>query len=343
MTKKTITKTKVKKITKRIKNPALEILGQNEALKAIEIASDNNLSMLLIGETGTGKTTMIKSVADELGKTCLRFSINGETTVDEFVGRWTLKGGNTVYQDGILIEAMRKGWWIVVDELNSALPEILFTLHPLLDDDKYIILTNKDNEKVVPHKDFRFFASINPSGEYAGTKDMNKAFMSRFQMVLNIEYPSVAMERKIVKLKGSVDEWLASLMVDTSKAIRQVKEKEELYYSCSTRDLIQWGLLTKWFKLEDAFSMAILYKAEKEERSLIWKIFRDACGKYEKTKGKIRSEWMIEVDKKDTLSIIDELQSIFESYKKDMEKLKDKKIGEFNDKITLKKINIKEK
>ena len=335
MAKKTI------KTKSETKSKTLEIYGQNEALRAINIASENNLSMLLIGETGTGKTTMIKSVAERLGKTCLRFSINGETTVDEFVGRWTLKGGSTVYQDGILIEAMRNGWWIVVDELNSALPEILFTLHPLLDDDKYIILTNKDNEKVVPHKDFRFFASINPSGEYAGTKDMNKAFLSRFQMVLNIEYPSISMERKIVEEKGEVDTWVASLIVSVSKHIRDAKAKEELYYSCSTRDLIQWGLLTKWFSLGDAFSMSILYKADMEERALIWKIFKEDCDKFEQAKDKIRKEWRIEVDKKDLRSIVDEVQLIFDAYKQDMLNLKNEKVKEFKNSVELKKITIK--
>lgn len=320
---------------------SLTILGQDDAMKAIKIATENDLSALLIGETGTGKTTMIKAIAEEVGKTCLRFSLNGETTVDEFVGRWTLIGGNTVYQDGILIEAMKKGYWIVVDELNSALPEILFTLHPLLDDDKYIILTNKNNEKIVPHPDFRFFATMNPSGEYSGTKDMNKAFMSRFQMVLSIEYPSTLQERKIVESKGEVDNWMASLIVDVAKAIRSAKLKEETYYSCSTRDLIQCAQLTKWFSLDDSFCMAILHKAGQEEKNVVWKLFKSVCDKYEQVKDKIRKEWAIEVSNRETKSIIDELQTIFNAYKLDMQKLKDKKLKEFNDEILLKKIKIK--
>lgn len=245
-----------------------QIAGQDKAIEMIEIAAKADIPVLLVGETGTGKTTIVKHVAEKNKKTWTRFNLTGETTVDDFVGKFTLKNGETVWQDGILLQAMKDGHWLIVDEVNVALPEILFVLHSLLDDDKFVVVASNDGKVVRPHKEFRFFGTMNPVDEYAGTKDLNKAFKSRFGVILNIEYPDPITEVTIVAGKSGVETSVAASMVDVAQKIRELKAKEDIFYTCSTRDLIQWAKLSIVTDIRRAFESAILNKAEGDSKHL---------------------------------------------------------------------------
>lgn len=205
--------------------------------EVIKACVKENKPCLLIGETGTGKTTIIRELAHMAGKELIRVSLNGSTSVEEIIGKWLAKEGSTFWQDGILTQAMKKGHWIVFDEINAALPEILFTLHSLLDDDRRIMIAEKDGEIVIPVEDFRFFATMNPTEEYAGTKEMNKALMSRFTAVVYVEVPSADIEMNILKDHGATPKEAQDL-VQLAEQLRRHKKDENIYYFCSTRDLI---------------------------------------------------------------------------------------------------------
>jgi MoxR-like ATPase len=258
-----------------------EILGQNKIKNQLEIAAKLNIPVLLVGDTGTGKTTVIKELAEKYKQKWIRFNLTGDTTVDEFVGKYTLVNKQTVWEDGILLTAMKSGKWLIVDEINVALPEILFVLHSLLDDDRNVTVVNHQGEVVTPHKDFRFFGTMNPVDEYAGTKDLNKAFKSRFGMILNVNYPSAKVETKIVAGKGGVTQDIAAQIVDVGQALRQAKEKDQIFYTCSTRDLIQWASLVPVLGLSDAFEVALLNKAN-GDRNLVSNLYQRVTGQYVK-------------------------------------------------------------
>src|SRR5206468_1631140 len=115
------------------------------------VAIKSDKPALIIGETGCGKTSIVRELAHKHDHKFMRFNLTGETSVDEFVGKYTLVNGETVWQDGILLEAMKQGAFLVVDEINVALPEILFVLHSLLDDDKFVVVANHNGEIVRPH------------------------------------------------------------------------------------------------------------------------------------------------------------------------------------------------
>lgn len=246
-----------------------EILGQKKIQEQLEIAVDLDMSVLLVGDTGTGKTTIVKEVAERHKREWIRFNLTGETTVDEFVGKYVLQDRETVWEDGVLLTAMKTGKWLVVDEVNVALPEILFVLHSLLDDDRSVMVSNHNGEVVKPHKDFRFFGTMNPVDEYAGTKDLNKAFKSRFGMILNMEYPAPKVEAEIVEGKGKVPYEMATQIVDVAVKIRQAKEKNKVFYTCSTRDIIQWASLVEKLGLVDAFEVSLLNKANGDRAELV--------------------------------------------------------------------------
>lgn len=235
-------------------------------IKGLRTCITLNESALLIGETGTGKTTLVNEFAKEQGKILHRVSVNGSMGVDEILGKWLAKDGSTYWIDGILTKAVREGHWVIFDELNAMLPEMGFALHSLLDDAKTITLAEKDGELVRAHDDFRFFGSMNPSDDYAGTKEVNMALMSRFGGVFYIDvFPSH--HELAVLVRNKVDEGHATKLVNLAGQLRDMRQKGSLYTFVSTRDIIQAGkLATQGLELPLAVEFAIINKMTADEK-----------------------------------------------------------------------------
>ncbi len=251
----------------------MKIVGSAVVSEAVESVMEQCIAAsepaLLIGETGTGKTTIIRELAKKRKVELHRVSVNGSTGVEEILGKFLAKGGSTVWQDGILIAAMKKGDWVVFDEINAALPEILFALHSLLDDDRKVTLVEKDNEVVRPHENFRFFATMNPTEEYAGTKELNKAFMSRFAAILNIPTLSEADEHQLLTELHGVESNVAYKLVQLGTTLRKFKSEEKIFYFCSTRDLVHAGNMSKKLAFEVACQVSVFNKMSGDEREIV--------------------------------------------------------------------------
>ncbi len=220
-----------------------------KVMEQVAVAISYKMPVLLIGETGTGKTSLVRHLAFSTSNAFVRVNHNGGTTIEDIVGRWVInKNGQTEWVDGILIESMKKGYWFLVDEINAAGAEINFVYHSLLDDDGRVILAEKGNEVVIPHANFRFFGAMNPPTEYAGTKELNKALMSRF-MVAHVDFPPPRVEQKILtsRVPGITDD-TAERMVRFAGEIRAMHAKEEVRFVLSTRDLLMWATMFKVYK-----------------------------------------------------------------------------------------------
>ncbi len=255
-------------------NPYLDT-EQNSALEEVALGAEHNLPTLLIGETGTGKTSLVRFLAQEVRQPFRRLNLNGSTGVEEFIGKLLLNEKGTFWVDGVLVDALKKGYWLLLDEINAALPEILFVLHSLLDDDGFVVLAENNGEIVRPHPNFRLFASMNPTGEYAGTKELNKALLSRFPIVVKVGYPSPETEKKILISREKVEEDVAKRLVSIAGSLRTAKAKNETTFVCSTRELLSCVKLYKALNsLEEAVQVAILNKVVDEERPAI----RDVIG-----------------------------------------------------------------
>lgn len=211
----------------------------------LALAARENLPALVIGETGTGKTTAIRTLAGKAKKPYRRVNLNGGTTADELVGRILLNKEGTYWADGILTEAVRKGYWIVLDEINAAGADVLFALHSLLDDDRMLVLPENDGEIVHPSDEFRLFATMNPSGDYAGTKEMSKALTSRFPLVLKASYPKESEEVKIIEERTGLSEELAIALVKVANDARPAYNEGKMDFPFSTRDLIYVAQIAK--------------------------------------------------------------------------------------------------
>lgn len=246
------------------------IIGSEDELKKVAFSAKNNLPMLMIGETGVGKTSLIRYVAKQTNNGFRRLNLNGQTTVDEFVGKVLLDKSGTYWQDGVLIDAMRNGYWLLLDEINAALPEILFVLHSLLDDDRFVVLAENKGEIVRPHKNFRVFATMNPTGKYTGTKELNKAFLSRFPIVVQVDFPPMSKEKEIIaSYAPKAPKNFIENLVRAANDLRITYQKDEIEFLCSTRDLINCAQMAETIGIDEAIKMSILNRCQPEDAKAV--------------------------------------------------------------------------
>lgn len=240
-------------------------VDHGDILKTLAISIRDNLPVLLMGESGTGKTSAIRYLAHETGNGLRRVNLNGGTTADELVGRLLINDKGTYWVDGVLTEAMRKGEWIVLDEINAALPEVLFVLQSVMDDDGYLVLSEKDDKEIVhKHTDFRLFATCNPP-EYAGTKEMNKALLSRFAICISAEFPPAAKELEIIEnhLGNTVaSSEMAIKLVGLAGETRKAKELGTADYAINTRDVLNTLRLSEMMEPIEALGLAFSNKLD---------------------------------------------------------------------------------
>ena len=148
-----------------------------------------NRKVLLTGHAGTGKTSLFLELAARLNQPVMRVNMNGQTTISDFVGLWTAKGGDTIWQDGALPLAARRGYWLIIDEIDFAEPQILSVLNPVAEKNGKVFLKEKGHEIIVPHPKFRLLATANTVGImedcrhiYQGATIMNRALLDRFRV-----------------------------------------------------------------------------------------------------------------------------------------------------------------
>jgi cobaltochelatase CobS len=223
----------------------------------------NNLPVLLIGETGVGKTLAVRYLASITRNGLRRVNLNGATTVDEFLGKLLINEQGTYWVNGVLVQAMLSGDWILLDEINATLPEIAFCLHSLLDEDRMVVLMEYDGRIVRPHPNFRLFASMNPSeeGKYGGTKLLNEALLDRFPLVIQMDYLTEEQEVEAVLVQsGNPDREVIRRMVRAAADVREAIRQEKVFGSFSTRRVIDWARMAVRFPPREAVRYAVLNK-----------------------------------------------------------------------------------
>lgn len=262
------------------------IVGNKEELETIALGIRDNLPVLLIGDTGTGKTSFIRYLAKETNNGFRRLNLNGSTTADELVGHYVVddKEKGMRWVDGVLLDAMKNGYWLLLDELNAGLPEVLFVLQSVLDDDKFLVVAEHEGEIITPHENFRVFATMNPSLEYAGTRDLNKALLSRFPIVIQTHYPNADHEVEIIKSHvPKIKDADVTVMVRIAEEIRKGKKNNTLSLICSTRELINWAKLTLSVGLKEAAELAVMNKCELDtDQKAVEDIFKMQFGRWAK-------------------------------------------------------------
>lgn len=232
----------------------------------------NNLPVLLIGETGVGKTLAVRYLAWKTNNGLRRVNLNGATTVDEFLGKLLINEQGTYWVNGVLVDAMQSGDWILLDEINACLPEIAFCLHSLLDDDRMVVLMEYDGRIVRPHPNFRLFASMNPSeeGRYSGTKMLNEALLDRFPVVIRMEYlPEEKEVEAVMAQSGNHDRELVERMVRAANDVRAAIHNEKVFGSFSTRRVVDWARMALTFDIRESARYTVLSKLSRYDAEAV--------------------------------------------------------------------------
>ena len=192
------------------------------------ISSTMFAPMYVTGLSGNGKTTMVMQACANLKRECFRVNITSATDEDDLLGGFRLINGETVWQDGPVVNAMRRGAVLLLDEIDLG-THLMMCLQSVLEG-KGIYL-KKINEWVNPAAGFTIFATANTKGKgsedgrFMGTNVMNEAMLDRFDWTLEQDYATKATEKKILvkKMKafGEVDTDFATKLTDWADMIRK--------------------------------------------------------------------------------------------------------------------------
>ena len=173
------------------------------------IKSGRYYPAFITGLSGNGKTFMVEQACAKAKREFFRVNITVETDEDDLLGHYALIDGNTVWQDGPVVKAMERGAILLLDEIDLASSKIM-CLQPVLEG-KGVFL-KKVNRFVSPSVGFNVLATANTKGKgsedgrFIGTNILNEAFLERFPITVEQEYPSMSVERKILdKVFNSLD------------------------------------------------------------------------------------------------------------------------------------------
>jgi midasin len=234
--------------------------------------------ILIQGPTSAGKTSIIEYLAKKTGHRFIRINNHEQTDLQEYLGGYMSNDeGNLVFQEGVLVEALRKGYWIVLDELNLAPSDVLEALNRLLDDNRELYLAEKQ-EVIKPHPHFMLFATQNPSGQYGGRKQLSRAFRNRFLELHFNDIPENELET-IIERRCLIPPSYAKKLVAVFKSLSKSRDASRIFEGhqsfITLRDLFRWALRKagSYEKLGEDGYMLIGERVRKAiDRALIAKI-----------------------------------------------------------------------
>ncbi len=199
----------------------------------------------ITGLSGNGKTMMIEQVCASLGRELVRVNITKRTDESDLIGSYELIDGSTVRREGPVLTAMRRGAVLLLDECDLGTEDIL-CLQPILEGKPYF--DKKTGEVVHPAAGFTVLATANTKGKgsddgrFIGTNILNEAFLERFAVTVEQEYPAAATERKILEKNfaelGISDSIFIERLITWAEIIRKSYADGAVDEIISTRRLV---------------------------------------------------------------------------------------------------------
>lgn len=213
-------------------SPYYQKIGKE--VEVFEHAYKNRLPLLLKGPTGTGKTRFVEYMAHQYEQEIITVSCHEETSATDLIGRYIIKGAETIWLDGPLTKAVKEGAIIYLDEIAEARPDVIVAIHSLTDH-RRALYVDKLGETYKAHEDFMMVVSFNP-GYQKGFKEIKPSTKQRFVAVA-FDYPTEKVETEILVKETKIDEGTASKLVKIANKIRNLTELG-LTETVSTRLLI---------------------------------------------------------------------------------------------------------
>ncbi|OBG79262.1 MULTISPECIES: CbbQ/NirQ/NorQ/GpvN family protein [unclassified Mycobacterium] len=217
--------------------PYYQAIGGEEAV--FKAAYRQGLALVLKGPTGCGKTRFVEAMAHDLGRPLITVSCHDDLTTADLVGRYLLRGDETVWVDGPLTRAVREGAICYLDEVVEARQDTTVVLHPLADHRRQLPI-ERLGVTLDAAPGFGLVVSYNP-GYQSVLKDLKDSTRQRM-VAIEFGFPTADVEEGIVAREAGVDGVTASELVRFGQAIRRL-EAGGLREVASTRVLIAAGRL----------------------------------------------------------------------------------------------------
>jgi nitric oxide reductase NorQ protein len=209
-------------------------LPQGNEAQVFEAAWRRRLPLLLKGPTGCGKTRFVRHMAALLQRPLYTVACHDELSAADLVGRFLIRGQETVWQDGPLTRAVREGGICYLDEVVEARKDTTVILHPLIDDRRELPV-EKTGERVEAPPQFMLVASYNP-GYQQVFKNLKPSTRQRF-VSLAFDFPPAPLEAEIVARESGLDPARARRLVELGRRLREVAG-HDLEEGPSTRLLV---------------------------------------------------------------------------------------------------------
>ncbi len=218
---------------------------ERKLIDLARIISTRMFPVLIEGPTSSGKTSTVEYLAKRTGHRFVRINNHEHTDIQEYLGTYVSDpvSGKLVFKDGLLLQALRRGDWIVLDELNLAPTDVLEALNRLLDDNRELFIP-ETQEVIKPHPHFMLFATQNPPGLYAGRKVLSRAFRSRFLEVHFDDVPQAELET-ILCQRCRIAPSYAQRIVAVFRELQKRRQTGRVFESkqgfATLRDLFRWA------------------------------------------------------------------------------------------------------
>lgn len=214
------------------------IADEEEIFRA---AFQQQLPLMLKGPTGCGKSRFVESMAHHLSRPLIQVSCHDETSAADLIGRFLLKGGETVWQDGPVTRAVRMGGILYLDEIAEAREDVIVILHSLSDHRRELYI-DRTGETLKCPPEFMMVISFNP-GYQKSLKELKPSTRQRF-LGLDFGVPPETLETKIVAKESGLGEKPCLQLVRFANRVRQLNDLG-LTETVSTRLLVDAAKLMK--------------------------------------------------------------------------------------------------
>jgi midasin len=214
-------------------------------MNLVRACATRKFPVLIQGPTSAGKTSMIEYLAKKTGHKFVRINNHEHTDLQEYLGTYVSDNdGKLSFLEGVLVDALRKGHWIVLDELNLAPTDVLEALNRLLDDNRELLIP-ETQEVVRPHKDFMLFATQNPPGLYGGRKNLSRAFRNRFLELHFDDIPESELGEILKRRCQNIAPAYCEKIVKVYKELSLLRQSTRLFEQknsfATLRDLFRWA------------------------------------------------------------------------------------------------------
>jgi hypothetical protein len=204
--------------------------------------------VFVTGLSGNGKTLMVEQTCAELKRECIRVNISVETDETDLIGGPTLVNGNVVNRDGPVITAMKRGAVLLIDEVDRGSSKLM-CMQGILEGKAYY--NKKSGEVIYPKEGFNIVATANTKGRGSDegkylSQILDDAFLERFPITVEQEYPAVSIEKKILAPLID-DETFIDNLIKWADVIRQTYEEGGVSEIISTRRLVHIAKAYKIF------------------------------------------------------------------------------------------------